>query len=46
MACTKYIFGTILMNNEVSKVIYEDFLPQTLMVDICDKIYNPGQAVA
>ena len=27
---TKYIFGSTLMDNEVSKVIYEDFLPQAL----------------
>ncbi len=27
---TKFIFGTTLKNNEVSKVIYEDFLPQAL----------------
>ncbi len=27
---TKSIFGTTLMDNEVSKVIYEDFLPQAL----------------
>ena len=28
---TKYIFGSSLMDNEVSKVIYEDFLPQALV---------------
>lgn len=28
---TKYIFGNSLMDNEVSKVIYEDFLPQALL---------------
>ena len=27
---TKYIFGNSLMDNEVSKVIYEDFLPNAL----------------
>ena len=27
---TKFIFGSTLMDNEVSKVIYEDFLPQAL----------------
>jgi NADPH:quinone reductase-like Zn-dependent oxidoreductase len=27
---TKFIFGSTLMYNEVSKVIYEDFLPQAL----------------
>ncbi len=27
---TKFIFGSSLMDNEVSKVIYEDFLPQAL----------------
>ncbi len=27
---TKFIFGSTLQNNEVSKVIYEDFLPQAL----------------
>ena len=27
---TKFIFGTTLKNNEVSKVIYEDFLPPAL----------------
>ena len=27
---TKFIFGISLMNNEVSKVIYEDFLPSAL----------------
>ncbi len=27
---TKFIFGTTLKKNEVSKVIYEDFLPQAL----------------
>ncbi len=27
---TKFIFGSTLKNNEVSKVIYEDFLPQAL----------------
>ncbi len=27
---TKFIFGTTLKNNEVGKVIYEDFLPQAL----------------
>lgn len=27
---TKFIFGNSLMDNEVSKVIYEDFLPQAL----------------
>ncbi len=26
----KSVFGTSLMNNEVSRVIYEDFLPQAL----------------
>ena len=28
---TKYIFGNSLMDNEVSKVIYEDFLPNALV---------------
>jgi len=27
---TKFIFGSSLMNNEVSRVIYQDFLPQAL----------------
>ncbi len=27
---TKFIFGNSLMDNEVSKVIYEDFLPKAL----------------
>ena len=27
---TKFIFGSTLMDNEVSRVIYEDFLPQAL----------------
>ena len=27
---TKYIFGTSLMDNEVSKIIYADFLPAAL----------------
>ncbi len=27
---TKFIFGSSLMNNEVSRVLYEDFLPQAL----------------
>lgn len=27
---TKYIFGSSLIKNEVSKIIYEDFLPQAL----------------
>ena len=30
---TKYIFGNSLMDNEVSKVIYEDFLPAALAED-------------
>ncbi|RYG58662.1 Zn-dependent oxidoreductase, partial [bacterium] len=29
---TSFIIGTTLMNNEVSKVIYEDFLPQALAI--------------
>ena len=28
---TKYIFGNSLMDNEVSKIIYEDFLPNALV---------------
>jgi len=27
---TKFIFGSSLMDNEVSRVIYEDFLPKAL----------------
>ncbi len=30
---TNFIFGSTLMDNEVSKVIYEDFLPQALAND-------------
>ena len=28
--CTTFIFGSTLMDNEVSRVIYEDFLPKAL----------------